>query len=94
MPLPVAVEEAHDPFYDAYVGIGTVVAEDILKMVGIGKPRVEVHALSAASLLMILRVDVVGSALEGLNMQSAMGQHTQQAYREGSLAASRAVGCH
>ena len=94
MPLPVAVEETHDPFYDAYVGFGTVVTEDILKMVGIGKPRVEVHALSAASLLMILRVDVVGSALEGLNMQSAKGQHTQQAHREGSLAASRAGGCH
>ena len=88
----VTVEESHHPLHDADIGIGTIVREELAHMFWRGHEGIEVDAGSAAYRLVEFRVDIVGSALEGLHLIAFPTEQSHQSSGNGCLARA-AGGC-
>ena len=93
-PTVVAVEESHHALDDAHVGIGTIVPEQMADMLFRGHERIEVDARPSADTLVKLRVDVVGSTLEGLHPVALAAEECHQSAGNGCLARARCRCCY
>ena len=82
----IAVEKAHHALHDADIGLRPIVDEDIPDMLWRRHKGVEIDAGPAAYRLVELRIDIVGTALEGLHLPALGREQRHQASGDGCLA--------
>ena len=81
----VTVEESHHALHHLRIHAFSIVMEDITEVLLTHKTSIEVDRCHTARHLMVLRVDIVGTALIGLYGQSSVYQGAQQSHGNGGF---------
>ena len=82
------VKKAHCSLYDAGICTVTIMMEEVLN-VGVRRhDGVQIHRFLARGEVVEEGVDIVRAALEGLDVEAAISQGTQEAHRKGGFAAA------
>ena len=90
LPTVVAVIESHHAFHDVHLFM--LMAEHLAEMCGGGETRIEVYGFFPTGHLVVLGVNIIGTALERLHMDVLPSERPEQSNGEGRLPASRVGG--
>ena len=89
-----AIKEAHHTLYDTYISLFSIMLKEVVDMLRGSHEGVQVDARATTYCLVKLRVDIVGSAFEGLHTIALLREKSHQAACNGCLTTAAGRCCY